>query len=90
MDRTTLTAALKPLERRGLVATASDDKDKRARRLSLTDAGRELLAAAYPAWEKTQRAIDDVFPPARLRELRADIDRLAFGEQKLTSPRPAP
>src|SRR5215469_18011703 len=33
MDRTTLTANVKPLERRGLVAVTIDDADKRARRL---------------------------------------------------------
>src|SRR6266576_6533212 len=49
MDRTTLTAALKPLERRGLVEVAIDAADKRSRRLVLTSSGRALLAAAVPA-----------------------------------------
>src|SRR6202012_831073 len=48
MDRTTLTAALKPLERRGLVRVEVDPRDKRSRLLVLTDAGREVLAAAVP------------------------------------------
>src|SRR5689334_22602016 len=48
MDRTTLTAALKPLERRGLLTIAPDPKDARARVLSLTDAGRAVLARALP------------------------------------------
>ena len=39
MDRTTLTAALKSLERRGLVVVSADEKDRRARRLSLTEGG---------------------------------------------------
>src|SRR5919199_4479913 len=43
MDRTTLTANLKPLERRGLVRVAGDDKEKRCRRLKLTSAGPALL-----------------------------------------------
>src|SRR5208282_5187080 len=43
MDRTTLTANLKPLERRGLVTVKVDEFDKRARRLSLTPAGRAVL-----------------------------------------------
>src|SRR5271156_453906 len=43
MDRTTLTAALKPLERRGLLSVAPDGKDRRSRRLSLTAAGRDVL-----------------------------------------------
>src|SRR5215470_7170580 len=36
MDRTTLTAALKPLERRGLVKVTVDPDDKRGRLLKLT------------------------------------------------------
>ena len=35
MDRTTLTANLKPLERRGLVKVAIDKEDRRSRRLAL-------------------------------------------------------
>src|SRR5690349_7838097 len=44
MDRTTLTAALKPLERRGLVKVSVDAEDKRSRRLAITATGRALLA----------------------------------------------
>src|SRR5258708_10587349 len=50
MDRTTLTAALKVLERRGLVAVAVDPKDRRGRLLTLTSAGRKILVAALPLW----------------------------------------
>src|SRR6478609_9310179 len=35
MDRTTLTANLKPLERRDLIEVTVDDADKRSRRLAL-------------------------------------------------------
>src|SRR5580692_9187494 len=48
MDRTTLTANLKPLERRGLVKVNIDKSDRRGRRLILTSSGRALLAAAAP------------------------------------------
>src|ERR1700760_2128284 len=41
MDRTTLTAALKPLERQGFLRVEIDARDRRGRRLVLTDAGRE-------------------------------------------------
>ncbi|WP_119460096.1 MarR family transcriptional regulator [Rhodospirillaceae bacterium SYSU D60014] len=58
MDRTTLTANLKPLERRGLVKVMVDEADKRSRRMALTPAGRALLAAAYPRWERTQAEIE--------------------------------
>jgi DNA-binding MarR family transcriptional regulator len=74
MDRTTLTAALKPLERRGLVETLADPADRRNRRLKLTPAGGKLLASAVPVWKKTHAAIDRLIPgdPGELRKsLRA-------------------
>lgn len=58
MDRTTVTAALKPLERRGLVRMTPDQLDRRSRRLSLTAQGKALLAAAMPVWEKTHRDVE--------------------------------
>lgn len=58
MDRTTLTAALKPLERRGLVAIAIDPADRRSRLLSLTSEGAALLARAVPIWEATHGALE--------------------------------
>ena len=68
MDRTTLTANLKPLERRKLVATMQDETDKRMRRLSLTDAGRAVLVEALPIWTQLHAAIEADLPdPTRLR-----------------------
>ncbi|MDF2810763.1 MAG: winged helix DNA-binding domain protein [Microvirga sp.] len=58
MDRTTLTAALKPLERRGLVAAVANPADKRSRLLALTNEGRSLLAHAVPVWERTHSDVD--------------------------------
>ena len=57
MDRTTLTAALKPLERRGLVELRPDPKDGRSRLITLTPDGSSLLARAVPIWESTHRAV---------------------------------
>jgi DNA-binding MarR family transcriptional regulator len=73
MDRTTLTANLKPLERRGLVRVRIDEADRRSRLLSLTPSGRRLIAAAMPLWRQTQAAIERlVVGPDRLRsDLRA-------------------
>jgi DNA-binding MarR family transcriptional regulator len=71
MDRTTLTAALKPLERRGLVKIAPDPADGRGRLLTLTPEGRALLASAVPIWEATHAAIESNLgdlEPSRLRE----------------------
>lgn len=58
MDRTTLTAALKPLERRGLVAIAVDPADRRSRLPSLTPDGHALLARAVPIWEATHGTLE--------------------------------
>ena len=58
MDRTTLTANLKPLQRRGLIDTVADPADRRGRLLSLTAAGHALLREALPAWKRTQKAVE--------------------------------
>lgn len=58
LDRATLTANLKPLERRGLVEIRPDARDKRSRRLKLTEEGRAVLAIAMPLWERTQAEIE--------------------------------
>ena len=58
MDRTTLTAALKPLARRGLLRVMPDPNDRRGRLLLLTTKGQEALAAAVPIWEQTHREVE--------------------------------
>jgi len=68
MDRTTLTAALKPLVRRRLVAVSIDKKDRRSRLLRITPAGRALLAKAFPIWRQEHAALERHIPhPAALR-----------------------
>lgn len=77
MDRTTLTAALKPLEKRGLVTVSVDPKDRRGRRLSLTEAGRETLAAAVPIWHENHAAIEESLASLDADGLRAALRALA-------------
>jgi len=77
MDRTTLTAALKPLERRGLVTVTTGPADRRGRQLTLTPRGRELLAAALPVWQREHAAIEAEFGEAGPERLRADLRALA-------------
>src|SRR5690348_9236375 len=73
MDRTTLTAALKPLRRRGLVRITPDPVDRRGRLMTLTAKGRKLLARAVPIWRKTHAAVEALLRDGdRLRnDLRA-------------------
>jgi DNA-binding MarR family transcriptional regulator len=58
MDRSTVTANLKPLERRGAVVVRADETDRRGRRAALTAAGRALLAAATPVWVAEHAAVE--------------------------------
>jgi DNA-binding MarR family transcriptional regulator len=76
MDRTTLTAALKPLERRGLVRVVVDPADKRGRLMALTPDGMHLLSEVVPIWKKSH---------GKLEELLTDgeQDRLLNGLKKL-------
>jgi DNA-binding MarR family transcriptional regulator len=76
MDRTTLTAALKPLQRRGLVRVATDRNDRRNRTLILTAKGTELLARAVPIWQHTHTEVERHFSSAKLDELRASLVKM--------------
>ncbi len=79
MDRTTLTAALKPLARRGLVTVTVDPEDRRSRRLALTPAGRKRLRAALPIWKREHARLDREVGrrDASLDRMRADLRILA-------------
>ena len=75
MDRTTLTANLKPLERRGLVRITVDPADRRGRRLALTDEGHAILSAATPIWVAEHARVDEGLTDAD--HLRAGLKALA-------------
>ena len=77
MDRTTLTAALKPLERRGLVKISPDPSDRRSRILILTIKGKKSLAAAMPTWQSTHDEIEKRLPAGSPHDLRRNLNVLA-------------
>ena len=62
MDRTTLTAALKPLQSRRLLKITVDPADRRCRIMALTLKGRRLLASAVPVWRRTHVAFEALLP----------------------------
>jgi DNA-binding MarR family transcriptional regulator len=76
MDRTTLTAALKPLARRGLVRVFADKEDRRSRRIALMPAGEALLARAVPIWEQAHARLDTLLGVRGAASLRADLQKL--------------
>lgn len=77
MDASTLTAALKPLSRRGLVHSEPDAADGRARRIGLTDAGRDALKAALPAWRAEHDRLDADLGEAEPGALRGLLRQVA-------------
>ena len=77
MDRTTLTAALKALERRGLVKIAIDPEDRRGRLLTLTKAGKTLIAKAVPIWIETHHEVEELLRKEAPDLLRGDLVALA-------------
>ena len=77
MDRTTLTAALKPLERRGLVRISVDPTDRRGRLIRLTPRGRRLLARAVPIWKSHHAAIENLLGDGAADRLRENLRALA-------------
>jgi DNA-binding MarR family transcriptional regulator len=94
MDRTTLTAALKPLERRSLVKVNVDARDRRGRLLKLTAKGRALLSRAVPIWEKTHTALEKRLADADPERLRSDLHvlsgRIATGTPAAPKLAPSP
>ena len=77
VDRTTLTAALKPLERRRLVVVAQSRADRRSRELALTDDGHTLLRAAVPVWRAGHEEIDRLLVEGEAASLPESLDRVA-------------
>ncbi len=76
LDRTTLTANLKPLQRRGLVKVKVDAADKRGRRLILTAAGRAMLVAAAPIWKRAYAQTERLLRSSNADTMRASLREL--------------
>lgn len=76
MDRTTLTAALKPLQRRGMVKVAPDPDDRRGRLMTLTGKGRRALVRAVPVWKKTHATVEALLGDGDPDRLRSNLHAL--------------
>jgi DNA-binding MarR family transcriptional regulator len=70
MDRTSITRALTPLERDGLIHSRSG-ADKRIRIVSVTDKGHKLIKDAEPKWREAQEALVQIIGEHRWRAMRA-------------------
>jgi DNA-binding MarR family transcriptional regulator len=76
MDPSTLTAAVKPLERRGLLRLEPDEHDRRSRRVRITPEGVALLLRAIPVWREAHAALDAALG-GRADPLRQGLAQLA-------------
>lgn len=83
MDPTTLTRALRPLERRGVLTLTPDPADRRTRRVALTVEGRALLRRARPGWEAAQAevraALGEEASASLVAQLDGTLDQLGSG-----------
>jgi|ERR1700755_2190401 DNA-binding MarR family transcriptional regulator len=79
MDRATLGHNIRPLEAQGYL-TLSVGKDRRSREVSLTPAGRKILAEARPHWERAQSAFEQEIGAKDAAMMRAMLHHVAAGE----------
>jgi len=79
LDRATLGHNVRPLKARGLVRLAVG-KDRRSREVSITRAGREMIAEARKYWRRAQRAFEDELGAGTSASLRAMLGRVAAAE----------
>ncbi|KEY86959.1 MarR family protein [compost metagenome] len=76
LERSTLGRNLRVLEADGLVALAGGD-DQRNRVVLLTEPGKALLQAAYPAWEQAQELLVQRLGVGQRDELVRLLEQLA-------------
>lgn len=76
MDPTSLTRALRPLERQGLVDLQCDLKDRRSRCLHITQNGRKAYERARVGWQRAQDHLTQVMGDEGAPRLNAVLDEL--------------
>ena len=77
MDLSALGHTLKPLQRDGLVRLVPDPRDRRARRVEITEAGAAKRAEAGPLWQAMHARFEAALGADEAARLRAELDRLA-------------
>ena len=87
-DRTTLTAALKPLLRDGLVELRHDADDARVRRPALTPLGHPRLRRALPLWAAAHATLEAELADIGPARLRRGLNTLAGLPETTRDPAP--
>jgi DNA-binding MarR family transcriptional regulator len=81
VDRSTLTAALKPLERRRLLRIQPHSTDRRIKQILLTNRGEGLLEMAIPVWEEAKLKIGSPLPRKYLEKLHQALRHLRHSSE---------
>ena len=93
MDKTTVSRNLKLLERKGWVKSTRG-RDRRERHVTLTQAGRKRLAAAWPEWRKAQTHLRTVMTgeewTAMFHMLHVVMDAARAAHRKLAAEEAGP
>jgi DNA-binding MarR family transcriptional regulator len=91
MDASALSHTLGPLTRDGLVSFVVDDRDRRKRRIVLTEAGKARLEQSTILWSEAHARFERVFgveKAAALRELLVGLASPGFAEAFRMDPGP--
>ena len=75
MERSTLTRNLKLLEQMKLIEIGPE-RYRRAREMTITEAGKHVLEAAYPHWDAAQEALRSRLGDEEWRSAQANFDHL--------------
>ena len=73
VDASTLTAAVKPLARRGLLTVETDPGDRRSRRLRITPEGVALMRQAVKVWRDTHAEVEATLKAGTVKALRTGL-----------------
>jgi DNA-binding MarR family transcriptional regulator len=76
MDRATVGHNLRPLERDGLVTIEVSKTDRRARIVSVTNAGLERIALGRPGWDRAQAEFETQFGVRDAAAMRRMMDQM--------------
>jgi len=84
LDTSTTAGVIDRLEARGLLQRDSSPDDRRVRLLSLTDDGRALLAAVWPAMQRAQERILEPLHKAERKEFMRMVRTLVTANNELS------
>lgn len=82
ISKATLTGVVGTLERRGLIARTTGERDRRLVQLSLTAAGRGLMEDLFPRFNKEEAAVVSALGPRRQAEMTKGLKTIVATLEK--------